>query len=137
MPAEQNKTLGHRFFEAQDRLRGGPDAALCTPTYTATIGSFPPMPLAGHQQFAAMFYAAFPDMYHVVEDTIAEDDRVVVRFTIHGTHTGNFMGIPPTGRRIDVTANILLRVVEGKVAELRGVFDQVGLMQQLGVMPAP
>jgi steroid delta-isomerase-like uncharacterized protein len=132
-----NGDLGHRFFEAQDRLRGGPDPALCAPGYTATIGGNPPMDLAGHQGFGRMFYAAFPDLSHTVEDTVADEGRVAVRFTLHGTHSGDFSGIPATGRPIAVSAMVVLRVADGRVAELRGVFDQLGLMQQLGVIPAP
>jgi steroid delta-isomerase-like uncharacterized protein len=137
MSTEANHTLGRQFFAAQDRLRGGPDADLCAPTYTATIGGNPPMDLAGHQGFARMFYEAFPDLYHTVEDTVADEDRVAVQFTLRGTHTGDFAGIPATGRPITVSAIAILRVADGRVAELRAAFDQFGMMQQLGVIPAP
>jgi predicted ester cyclase len=60
------------------------------------------MTLAGHQQFAQAFYAGFPDVRHVIEDTVADADTVAVRFTLHGTHRGDFMGIPPTGKTIAV-----------------------------------
>lgn len=132
MSVEINHNLGRAFFAAQDRLRGGPDAELCASNYIANLGSAPPTNLAGHQQFAAMFYAAFPDLRHTVEDTVASDEKVAVRFLLTGTHTGNFMGIPPTGKSIAVTATAILHLVDGKVAELRGIFDQLGLMQQLG-----
>jgi steroid delta-isomerase-like uncharacterized protein len=137
MTAEAHHTLGRQFFAAQDRLRGGPDPALCAPAYTATIGGNPPMDLAGHQGFARMFYEAFSDLYHTVEDTIADEDHVAVRFTLRGTHTGDFAGIPATGRPIVVSAMAILRVADGRVAELRGVFDQLGMMQQLGAIPTP
>ncbi len=93
------------------------------------------MPLAGHQQFARMFYAEFPDLRHVIEDTVTEPDRVTVRFTLHGTHSGDFMGLPATGRTIAVPAIAILLVTDGKVTELRAVFDQACMMQQLGAMP--
>ena len=129
------KDLGPLFFAEQDRLLGGPAEELCAPDYTAQIGANPPMPLAGHQQFARMFYAAFSDLRHVIEDTVAEPDRVAVRFTLHGTHSGDFMGLPATGRAIAVPAIAILRVADGKVTDLRAVFDQVGMMQQLGATP--
>ena len=132
MSSETPKDLGPLFFQEQDRLRGGPADDLCAPDYTAQIGANPPMPLAGHQQFAAMFYAAFPDMHHVIEDTVAEPDKVAVRFTLHGTHTGDFMGLPATDRTIAVPAIAILRVAGGKVTELQAVFDQAGMMRQLG-----
>lgn len=131
MSSHEVKALGPLFFAEQDRLRGGPADELCAPDYTAQIGSNPPMPLAGHQQFAAMFYAAFPDIHHVVEDTIADEEKVAVRFTLHGTHTGDFMGLPATGRTVAVAAIAILRVASGKVTELRAVFDQAGMMRQL------
>ena len=134
---EHNKALGRRFFEAQDRLRGGPDPALCAPGYTAHLAGFPPLDLEGHQQFARAFYAAFPDLYHTVDDTFAEGGQVVVRFTLRGTHTGDFMGIPATGRPFTAGAAAVMRVEGGKVAEAHGVFDRLGLMQQLGVIPEP
>lgn len=134
MSAEINAALGHLFFAEQDRLRGGPAEALCAPEYTAYIGGNPAINLAGHQQFAAMFYTAFPDLKHVVEDTVATEDKVAVRFTLHGTQSGNFMGIPATGKTVAVTAIIIMQIAEGKVTELRGIFDQLEMMQQLGVL---
>ncbi|HKB09164.1 MAG TPA: ester cyclase [Vicinamibacterales bacterium] len=82
----------------------------------------------------APFYAAFPDMNHTVEDVFATGDRVAVRFTLAGTQTGEFFGMPPTGTPMTVSANVLMRVVDGKVGELVGVFDEAGLLRQLGVL---
>ena len=126
--------LGRRFFEAQDRLRGGPDADLCSSGYVARIGSNPPMTLADHQSFANAFYGGFPDLHHTVEDTIASDSKVAVLFTLRGTHQGDFMGMPPTQKVIEIGAIAILRVVNDKVTELRAQFDQFGMMRQLGVM---
>jgi steroid delta-isomerase-like uncharacterized protein len=137
MPTDAPRTLGRRFFEAQDRLRGGPDPALCAPGYTAHLAGFPPLDLAGHRQFAHAFYTAFPDLYHTVDDTIVDGDRVAVRFTLRGTHGGDFMGLPATGKPVVVGAVVVMRVEDGRAAELRGVFDRLGLMQQLGAIPAP
>jgi steroid delta-isomerase-like uncharacterized protein len=137
MSTAEIKSLGPRFFKEQDRLRGGPADELCASNYVAHIGSNPPMNLAGHKQLARMFYEGFPDLDHTIDDTIAEGDKVVVRFTARGTHKGNFMGIPATRKSITVGAVMIFHVVNGKVAELRGQFDQMGMMQQLGVMLAP
>ena len=94
------------------------------------------MNLAAHKQFASAFYSAFPDLNHTLDDTIADGDKVVVRFTLRGTHTENFMGIPATGKSITVGAIVLFHIVNGKVEELRAQFDQMGMMQQLGVIPS-
>lgn len=130
-----NKDLGRMFFEAQDRMRGGPDPALCGPSYVSRIGSIPPMTMAQHEAFAKAFYAGFPDLKHSVHEVIAADDKVVVRFTLRGTHRGEFMGIPPTQRRFEAGAIVVFRVADGKIAELDGQFDQMGMMRQLGVIP--
>jgi steroid delta-isomerase-like uncharacterized protein len=137
MNANENKTIAVRFFQEQDRLRGGPADELCAPTYTSQIGGNPPMDLAGHKQFAQMFYGAFPDLYHVIEETIAAEDTVAVRFTLHGTHTRELMGIPATGKSIRVGALAMFKIKDGKVMVLHGQFDQLGMLQQLGVMPMP
>ena len=70
-----------------------------------------------------------------MEDVFAADDRVAVRFVLTGTHTGSFMGIAPSGRSVSVVTNVLMRVVDGKVADLRGIFDEAGLLRQIGVLP--
>jgi predicted ester cyclase len=137
MNADENKAIAVRFFQEQDRLRGGPADELCAPTYTAQIGGNPPMDLAGHKQFARMFYGAFPDLYHTIEEPIAETDTVAVRFTLHGTHTHGFMDIPATGKSIRVSAIAMLKFKDGKVVALHGQFDQLGMLQQLGVIPMP
>jgi predicted ester cyclase len=84
-----------------------------------------------------MFYSAFPDLNHTIEDTIAERDKVAVRFRLRGTHQGNFMGIPATAKPITVSAIVIMQIAGGKVTELRAEFDQLGMMQQLGVVPQP
>jgi steroid delta-isomerase-like uncharacterized protein len=129
-----NRELGRRFFEEQDRRRGGPAPALCAPEYVALIGGNPPMPREGHEAFATAFYAGFGDIRHVIEDVFATEDRVAVRFTLHGTHDGAFFGIPPTGRTVAVTANVQMQVADGKVTRLLGIFDEAGLLRQLGAL---
>jgi predicted ester cyclase len=130
-----NRTLGSRFFIEQDRLRGGPAEELCAPEYTATIGGNPVMDRAGHEAFALGFYAGFPDAMHDVEEVFATADRVAVRFVIHGSHTGSFFGIPATGRPIKAAAHVILDVSGGRVTRLRALFDEAGLLRQLGVLP--
>ena len=134
MSGQESKNLGHAFFEAQDRLKGGPDPALCAPGYSARIGGNPAMTLQHHEAFAKAFYTAFPDLYHVVDETLTDGDRIAVRLRIHGTHTAEFMGIPATRKVFEIGVIVILHVVEGKVAELHGQFDQLGMLRQLGVM---
>lgn len=129
--SEPNRALGLHFFTRQDQMRGGPDPALCAPGYTARINSHV-MDLAGHTAFAGAFFAAFPDLNHILEDTVADEAKVAVRFHVEGTHKADFMGIAATGKRIKVEGIAILEVKDGKATELQVVFDQAGMMQQLG-----
>lgn len=131
MSAESTRTLARSFFLEQDRMRGGPAPALCAPAYTAHLAGNPPFDLAGHQAFAAAFYAGFPDLRHEVEQVLVEGERAALRFTLYGTHGGPFAGLEPTGRPVAVTATAVMRLEAGRIAELWAEFDQVGLMRQL------
>ena len=130
-----NNDIGHRFFAEQDRLRGGPAPELCAHDYEARLGGNPPMNRQGHEAFAKAFYAAFPDMHHDVEDVFSDGAKVAVRFVIRGNQTGAFFGIPPTNREIAVTGHVLLHVDQGRVRKLFGVFDEAGLLRQIGALP--
>jgi predicted ester cyclase len=91
----------------------------------------------GAKAFVRVFHAGFPDLSLTNEDIIGKDDKVVHRYVLRGTHQGEFMGIPPTGNRIEVHGIDELRVSGGKIVERWGQVDQLGLMQQLGVIPPP
>ena len=88
-------------------------------------------------QFIGQFLAAFPDLAVTVDDVIAAGEKVVTRLTVRGTHSGELMGIPPTGRTATVTGITILRLASGKLAELWQDWDRLGMLQQLGVIPAP
>jgi predicted ester cyclase len=81
-----------------------------------------------------MMLAGFPDYQTLIEDMIAEEDQVAARIRMTGTHTGEFMGIPPTGKRISFTGMYLVRITSGKIVEHWGEEDGVSLLQQLGVL---
>jgi steroid delta-isomerase-like uncharacterized protein len=87
----------------------------------------------GLRQVFGMFRSAFPDFHTTIEDMISEDDKVVSRITMHGTHKGEFMGIPATGKEISVPVIDIIRISKGKAVERWGVEDIAGMMQQLGV----
>ena len=137
MSTEDNKALALNFYKEQDRLKGKLSEALTAPNYTASINGGPPITSTGHEEMAAMFWAAFPDIQQTVEETVAEGDKVAVRITLRATHTGNFMGTPPTGKQIAVSGMGIVHIVEGKVAELGETIDLIGLMEQIGAIPAP
>jgi len=131
-----NSSLPHRFFKGQDDRKGPLPADLVAPSYRAEIVGFPPMDAAGHGDFGRAFYAGFPDIYHTIDEVIEAPPYAITRFTLRGTHTAPFMGIPPTGRAITVSAIVILTVDGEKIAHLRGIFDQLGLLRQLGVVPS-
>lgn len=136
MSAAENEAIGRRFFAEQDRLKGELTQDLCAEGYTAEINGFPPMDRTGHNGMAVGFYGAFPDMHQTIEDTVADDERVAMRFRANGTHRGDFMGMPATGRPIDVVGTAILRIEGGKVVSLKEVFDLQTLLQQLGSAPS-
>jgi len=82
-------------------------------------------------------FTGFPDMHWIVNEQIAEADKVVTRFTWTGTHQGNFMGIPPTNRHVEVWGVVIDVVSNNLFSESRIIMDTVGLLQQLGMMPGP
>ena len=79
--------------------------------------------------------AAFPDLHWVVDEVVAEGDKVVSRFTWTGTHRATFLGIPSTGRKVTVKGVVIDRLTDGKMADSRILMDTLGMMQQLGVVP--
>src|SRR5687767_8066159 len=111
--SEQVKVVARRFFEEQDRVRGGPTEQVCGEGYTAYLAGFPPMDREAHVEFSTPFFAAFPDLKHSIHDVLAEGDRAVVRFRLTGTHDGDFMGIPPTGKSIDAGGLGLMTIASG------------------------
>ena len=89
------------------------------------------------RQLITMLSTAFPDMHYTVEELVAEGDTVVTRVTMSGTHRGPFQGMPPTGRSVRQAQMHFIRFRDGKAVEHRAVRDDLGVMRQLGVIPAP
>ena len=89
------------------------------------------------KQYLSMLITAFPDLHVSIEDVIGEGDRVVVRCTLHGTHQGEMMGMAPTGKQVAVTGIAIILIANGKLVEEWANTDTLGMMQQLGVIPAP
>jgi steroid delta-isomerase-like uncharacterized protein len=91
----------------------------------------------GVKQFFQMMRTAFPDLHVAVGMMVAEGDLVVAHVKFEGTHQADFLGIPATGKPMSVAAIDILRVRDGRAREHWGLFDQLAMMQQLGVVPAP
>jgi steroid delta-isomerase-like uncharacterized protein len=84
----------------------------------------------------AMFWAAFPDLRFTVEDTVAERDKLVASWTISGTHKGEFMGIRPTNKKVSIEGITIHYIANGKIIDSNISWDALGLMRQLGALPA-
>jgi len=91
-----------------------------------------PEGVEGVRRFFAMFRDAMPDVEVTIAELIVDGDRAAVATTIRGTHTGDLLGLPATGRRVEVIGVDMVRVLDGKIVEHRGLTDTVGLMRQLG-----
>ena len=91
----------------------------------------------GLKQFVQFLRSAFPDIHFTNQVTVAEDDKVVTRWQAAATHQGEFMGVPATGKSIQITGTAIHRVENGKVVEGWNNWDGLGMLMQLGVVPAP
>ena len=134
---EDNKALVRRWIEGWNR---GKELEVTDEVYDANyILHDPGNPgLAGLRELKGaliMYRTAFPDFHITIEELIAEGDKVIVRYTDRGTHKGDFMGIPPTGKRFTATGIGINRISGGKIVEGWANWDMLGLMQQLGILP--
>ncbi|HEX9353627.1 MAG TPA: ester cyclase, partial [Streptosporangiaceae bacterium] len=107
-----------------------PDVLIRTPLPVQATGA------QALKQVWAILLRAFPDVHITVEDVIAEGDKVVARDTVTGTHQGEYMGVPPTGKSVTYNEIFILRFVKGRIAETWGVVDVLSQMKQLGVVQA-
>jgi steroid delta-isomerase-like uncharacterized protein len=106
-----------------------PDAVIRSPVSTDATGA------QKLKEIFATLHRAYPDLHVAAEDVIAEGDRVVARNTVTGTHRGEYMGIPPTGKSVTYNEIFVFRVADGLIAETWGVVDVLSQMRQLGAIP--
>jgi len=141
MLSETNKTVSRRFFEevfGKGKLNVL-DEIIATDHVNSGPGALPQLPTGpdGAKQLVTVYRNAFPDIRFTIDEQIAEGDKVVTRWSADGTHKGELVGIPATGKTSTVTGITVDRFVNGKIAESWAIFDQFGMMQQLGVIPTP
>ena len=154
MSTDENKALVRRFYESfgkEDSVRRIREAenhemeaekvlrTIFTEAYApdcimhATEGD---RSLEEDIKWTVIYQAAFPDLRVTVEDMVAEGDKVVTRWTMHGTHEGALRGIPATGKQGSVKGITIKRIAGGRVVEEWPLIDMLGMMQQLGVVPS-
>ena len=136
---EQNKKVMEQFvsfINTGDRTIGepiiSPDVIFYAPTSPEPMHGFD-----GYIQVLNMMRGAMPDVQWKVEEVIAEDDKVMMRFTMSGTHTAPFMGMPATGKPVSVTAMNIYQLKDGKIIREHGLPDIFTMLMQLGAIPAP
>ena len=117
---DTNKALMRRIY---DEMWNG-----ASPGLAAEIFARP----EGVERFVTQFLLSFPDLQHTVEEMVAEGDRVAVRFSAHGTHTGQWLDFAPTGRSIQYTGVTLAHIAGDKIVEHQTWWDKAGLMEQIG-----
>jgi steroid delta-isomerase-like uncharacterized protein len=137
--SEENKAIMHRFYEEWVH-RGNEDVldeiiAPDCPLYFG--GMFMGTGPEAFKQIRAMMYSAFPDFRWTIDEIIAEGETIAEHLTGRGTHEGEFRGVPPTGNRIEIPAMAMAHIREGKIAEMKGMPNMLGLLQQIGGVPAP
>jgi steroid delta-isomerase-like uncharacterized protein len=139
MNTEFNKSILRRYFdEAWNKGRLEVLNEIIAASYVnhdPFVPGLPPGP-EGLKLIFAGLRAAFSDLHYTIEDLITEGDKVVTRWTMRGTHTGELMGIPPSGTHVTVGGIQIERIVDGKIVEHWRKSDELGLMQQLGVVPS-
>ena len=135
MSTEENRMLVHRFFEElwnQENLAVADELLASGHVHHFSDGDITGPD--GVKQLVSWLRTAFPDIHTSIDDVVAEADKVVVRFTIRGTHQGEGMGFPPTGKRVVYTGIDIFRITDGRIVERWGEVDSLGLRQQLGTL---
>jgi steroid delta-isomerase-like uncharacterized protein len=136
MTIEQNKTFMRRFVEASIASDPTSYEELLAPDFVAhLLGG--PQNREAFLQHNNFFNTAFSSRQMIVEDLIAEGDKVMARLTWKGVHSGDFQSLPPTGNQIVISAFIVERIKDGKTVEHWSLFDQRSMLQQLGLIPPP
>jgi steroid delta-isomerase-like uncharacterized protein len=132
-----NKELSRRFTELFSTGDEALADELLSPdvVFHGTAGDGELQGVEELKAFVAGYRRAFPDAHSAVEDQVAEDDKVVTRWSARGTHQGELGQIPPTGKSFEVGGVTIERIAGGKIVEVWVARDELGLLSQLGVLP--
>jgi steroid delta-isomerase-like uncharacterized protein len=137
MSAEENKEIVRRFWGVWEEGNLSLVDELLAPDYVNHSPGMPGQPEGpeGVKAVVNMFRSGLPDLKVVIEDVIAEGDKVMMRYKIEGTHEGELFGVQPTGRRVSIESITVERVSGGKIREHWRVTDTLDMMQQLEAIP--
>lgn len=138
MTGEQNKAPARRFFEAfEANDQTALQEVLGSDLVAYSHGAPGPQSRESLLQGISMWNAAFSDQHFTIEDLITEGDKIATRTTLRAVHTGDFQGLPPTGKQIAIGGHTVERIKDGRIVERWVLIDERGLMQQLGLVPPP
>jgi len=141
MSVKEIKALARRWYERWNKGKAVALAVMdniCATDYVLHAGTGPDIRgLKGNKQDTSEVFNAFPDVHFTIDDMVAEGDKVAVRWTMTGTHKGEFMGRPPTNKKVTGWGITIDRIVGGKYVESWVRYDNLGLMQQLGLVHTP
>ena len=134
---EQNKAIVRRNYETADKNDLTTFSEQLAPNVAVHLAGMPgPLNREALIQMMNVMFSGLTQRQHVFEDQIAEDDKVATRLTLHAVHTGEFQGMPATGKQIAVLQTAIHRIRDGKIAEVWISSDDIGMMKQLGLMPS-
>jgi steroid delta-isomerase-like uncharacterized protein len=134
MSAETNAAVVRRFIDAAWNAKDPTIAdELLAPTYRYHGSEHEPGPQIA-KDLIVLFATAFPDARATIDDLVADEQTVAIRWTTHATHEGDFGGLPPTGQRVVMTGMEFFRLTDGRITERWSNSDTLGLLQQLGVV---
>jgi len=140
MSVEENKALVRRWFEESNKGKAAAIAVvdkLCASSCILHSSSGRDYSVAEYKKYTNDLVNTWPDSHFTIDDMVAEGDKVAVRITMNGTHKGEYMGIPPTNKKMTMWMIQIFRIAGGKIVEGWSRTDTLGLMQQLGVVPTP
>ena len=132
MSLEKNKAIVRRLFEVYNEKNLDLLDKFLAPDYIDHLLKL--RNLESFKQFYAQFYKGFPDTHSTIEDIIAEGDKVWARVTYTGTHTGDYLGFAPTGKKISINSVTIKRVVDGKMVEGWTISDMLDFFKQIGLI---
>jgi steroid delta-isomerase-like uncharacterized protein len=138
MSTEANKAVVRRLYDLSNRGDVAAFDELHTPDYVGHVASGSDIQGSeAARRFSATIHTIFPDLHFTLHDQIAEGDLVAVRWTFRGTHRGEYLGVAPTGKQVTVPGMDVFRLAGGTLVEGWTVSDRLGLLRQLGAIPAP
>ncbi|WP_157756815.1 ester cyclase [Plantactinospora sp. KBS50] len=133
--SEQNKQIVRAYFEELDRGRTTP-VHMCTDDFQFHPAGAPTLDIDGVKTFGDAFFRGITDLMHPLEELIGDGDLVALRCRYEGTHDGELMGVPATGRKVSAVGIGVMRVADGRIAEFWVSPDRLTIMQQIGAIPS-